>query len=246
MIKGATSLAVLGCALALAIPSAQAAKYKEADVADGGSISGKVLIGSAKPEAQIFKITKDEEVCGTGDREVAWVRANGEALLDAVVYLEDVDAGKPFPDDAKTVMIDQKNCTFLPFMAAMANEGELEAVNSDPVTHNIHTYEIMGKRGRRTAINVSQSEQGSKIKKKIKLRKGNAMKVECDVHNFMHAWVFVAKNPYYAMVDENGAFTIDGVPPGTYTVKSWHGRLGEQEVTVEVAAGGAAEASLSY
>lgn len=245
MNKTVTLLATLGCAAALALPSAEAAKYKEIEVTDGGMVTGKVLIGSAEPETQKFLISKDPEVCGTGEREVVWVRANGDALLDAVVYLDKVETGKPFTDEAKKTLIDQKGCTFIPFLTAVANKGELEALNSDPVTHNIHTYELIG-RGRRTAINVSQSEQGNTINKKIKLRKGVAMKVECDVHNFMHGWVFVAPNPYFAMVDENGAFSIDGVPPGTYTIKSWHGRLGEQEQTIEVPAAGSVEASLSY
>lgn len=246
MNKTVTLLAALGCMAALAIPSAEAAKkYKEMEVADGGTITGKVLIGSAKPETQKFLIAKDPEVCGTGEREVAWVRANGDALLDAVVYLDKVEAGKPFAEEAKKTLIDQKGCTFIPYLSVVANKGELEALNSDPVTHNIHTYELIG-RGRRTAINVSQSEQGNTISKKIKLRKGVAMKVECDVHNFMHGYVFVAPNPYFAKVGEDGSFAIDGVPPGTYTIKSWHGRLGEQEQTVEVTASGVAEVSFSY
>jgi hypothetical protein len=224
---------------------AQAAKYKEIEVTDGGTISGKVTVGEAKAEAEGFLISKDPEVCGTGERTVEWVRTNGGALLDAVVYLEKVDAGKAFPEESKTVMIDQKECTFIPYLSAMANQGKLEAVNSDSVTHNIHTYELIG-RARRGVINVSQSEQGNKISKKIRLRKGVAMKVECDVHNFMHAFVFVAKNPYYAVVNDKGEFTIEGVPVGKYTIKSWHGRLGDQEAEVEVAAGRQAEANFAY
>ena len=101
-------------------------------------------------------------------------------------------------------------------------------------------------RARRSVINVSQSDQGNTISKKIKLRKGVAMKVECDVHNFMHAFVFVAKNPYYAVVNDKGEYTIEGVPAGKYTVKSWHGRLGDQEMEIEVSAGGKAEANFDY
>jgi hypothetical protein len=227
------------------VTGAQAAKYKAIEVADGGTISGKVLLGGAEAETQAFLITKDPEVCGSGERELNWVRASGDALLDAVVYLENVEAGKAFPAEAERIVIDQKNCGFLPYLQVMVNEGDLEALNSDPVTHNIHTYELIG-RARRTAINVSQSEQGGSFTKKIKLRKGVAMKVECDVHNFMHAWVFVARNPYYAVVDENGEFTITDVPPGKYVIKSWHGRLGEKEASVEVSAGGEATVSISY
>ncbi|MFQ5784283.1 MAG: hypothetical protein ACE5H8_05600 [Alphaproteobacteria bacterium] len=240
-------LVLLGFAMAaLPLQTADAAKkYKVTEVADGGTITGRVLAGDAKADTEAFLIAKDPEVCGTGQREVKWVRIAGDALLDVVVYLEKVPAGKPFPDQTKQVVIDQKGCSFSPFLGVVANKGSLVAVNSDPVTHNIHTYELIGK-ARRTVINVSQSEQGSKFTKKIKLRKGVAMKVECDVHNFMHGWVFVARNPYFARVDDNGGFVIADVPPGKYVVKAWHGKLGERKATVEVAAGGKTEVSFSY
>ncbi|MHA1567748.1 MAG: carboxypeptidase-like regulatory domain-containing protein [Alphaproteobacteria bacterium] len=224
---------------------AEAAKYETIEVTDGGTLVGKVQVDASKAESEGFIISKDSEVCGTGDRTVEWVRTNGGALLDAVVYLEAIDAGKAFPADKKDAKINQEGCEFMPYLSVMENSGQLEAVNSDPVTHNIHTYELIG-RARRSVINVSQSEQGNKISKKIKLRKGTAMKVECDVHNFMHAFVFVAKTPYYAVVNDNGEFTIDGVPPGKYTLKTWHGRLGEQDVEIEVAAGGTVETNFAY
>ena len=244
MRKVLKGLATVATMVALAT-GAQAAKYKEMAVSDGGTLSGKVKLKDAKPEAQSFTIAKNPEVCGTGTRDVDWVRTNGGALLDTVVYLEKVDAGKPFPAESQKIKIDQKTCRFEPYIQAMANGGELEAVNSDPVLHNIHTYELI-KKARRTVINVSQPEQGNVFTKKIKLRRGVAMKIECDAHDFMHAWVFVAKNPYYAVVDENGAFTIGDIPPGKYVVKSWHGRLGEQEQTVEVQGGATAEANFTY
>jgi len=236
--------ALLGAAL-VAQPAAAAKKYKVVEVANGGTISGKVLAGDAKPEVQDFTISKNPEVCGTGTREVAWTRVKNGALLDSVVYLEKVKAGKPFAPEAMKIRIDQKGCEFLPYIQAMANGGKLEAVNDDPVLHNIHTYELI-KKARRTVLNVSQPEQGNAFTKKIKLRRGTAMKIECDAHDFMHAWVFVAKNPYYAIVDDNGAFTIADVPPGKYVLKAWHGRLGETKTKIEVKPGGATEVTLSF
>lgn len=239
-----SGLAVLGTVAILAA-AAEAATYKVTEVENGGTVSGKVSLGGAKAETQDFAIAKNPEVCGTGTRAVEWVRANGEALLDAVVYLEAVEAGKPFSAEAEKIMIDQKGCRFLPDLQAMANGGEVEVLNSDPVAHNIHTYELID-RARRTVFNVSQPSQGDVFTKEIMMRRGVGMKVECDQHDFMHAWLFVARNPYFAVVDENGEFAITDVPPGKYVVKSWHGRLGEKETTVEVEAGGTAEVTLSY
>ena len=87
-----------------------AAAYEETAVTNGGSISGKVALGSSQPEAQSFTIAKDNAVCGSGTRTVEWVRASGDALLDAVVYLEEIDAGKPFPAEANELAIDQREC----------------------------------------------------------------------------------------------------------------------------------------
>ena len=60
------------------------------------------------------------------------------------------------------------------------------------------------------------------------------MKVECDAHNFMFAFVFVANNPYYAAVKKNGSFLIDNVPPGNYTIRTWHGTLKSQKADITV------------
>jgi hypothetical protein len=128
----------------------------------------------------------------------------------------------------------------------MANKGELTAVNADNTLHNIHTYELIGK-ARRTVFNVSQPTKGDVITKEIKLRKGAGMKIECDAHDFMHGFVFVAKNPYFAVVDENGAFEIGDIPPGTYKIKIWHGQLGEiKGGKVEVTADGVTTVDLSF
>ncbi len=140
----------------------------------------------------------------------------------------------------------QEACEFGPALGVIANLGELTAVNLDHTLHNIHTYELIGN-ARRTVMNVSQPNAGDTVTKEIKLRKGNGMKVECDAHDFMHSFVYVAKNPYYSVVDENGHFEIGDVPAGTYTIMVWHGQLGEiegGEVTVE--ANGEVTFDMSY
>ena len=226
--------------------TAQAAKYKEVDVSNGGSVTGKVAAGAAKAETKTFTISKDPQICGDGTREVPFVRVNGDAMLDAVVYLDKVKEGKAFPEELKTLKINQEKCNFVPYLSVMANGGKLTAVNSDHTLHNIHTYEQIGK-ARRTVLNVSQPKAGDEVTKKIKLRKGVGMKVECDAHDFMHAFVFVGHNPYFSVVDDNGKFEIGDIPPGKYKIKVWHGLLGLVDGgKVEVKAGGATTVDLSY
>jgi Polysaccharide lyase family 4, domain II len=226
--------------------TAQAGKYKAIDVTDGGSITGSVLSGDAVAETKTYTISKDPEICGQGTRDVNFVRINDGKLLDAVVYLEKVSTGKPFADGLASLEIDQKGCAFSPLMGVIENKGELTALNQDPTLHNIHVYELIGN-ARRTLMNVSQPNQGDTVTKAIKVRKGNGLKIECDAHDFMHAFVFVTKNPYYAVVDENGAFNIGDIPAGTYKISVWHGKLGQiAGGEVVVTAGGETSIDLSY
>jgi len=243
MRKTATALSLL-LATALA-GAAHAAEYKVVDVGDGGTITGKVTFTGTDPDPKVFAITKDQETCGTGNRLVDYVEVKDGALMNVVVYLDKVKSGKPFNEEDATGALDQKGCEFHPFMQVMQNNQKLSVLNSDPVSHNIHTYELIG-RARKTVFNVSQPDQGSVINKTVKLKRGTAMKIECDQHDFMHGFIFVAKNPYYALVKEDGSFTIAGVPPGKYTAKAWHGTLGEMKVKVNVEAGKTTSADFAF
>ncbi len=63
------------------------------------------------------------------------------------------------------------------------------------------------------------------------------IRVGCDVHKWMGAWIVVAEHPYYAVTGKDGTFRLDNVPAGTHTVKIWHEKLGKQEKEVTVTAG---------
>jgi hypothetical protein len=229
-----TALGIAGlCTLPL---SGLAAGYQEISVANGGSISGKVVFNGEDPAPRVYRVTKDNQVCGEGDREIDYVRVNNGALQDVVVYLDKVQEGKPFPPELGDGSTVQEGCEFKPYFSVMRNNAKFESVNKDPVLHNIHTYEILGRR-KKTVFNISQPDQNT-VTGDVTLKRGVGMKVECDAHDFMHALVFVANNPYFAVVDENGAYSIKDVPPGKYTLKAWHGLLGEEKAQVEVSAGG--------
>ncbi|HHI82626.1 MAG TPA: hypothetical protein ENJ99_05690 [Rhizobiales bacterium] len=236
------------CALAMVsfAAAAQAAKYKEIKVVNGGSVSGKVSAGSVASKTKTFTISKDPKICGDGTRDVKLVEVSNGVVKNAVVYLSKIKEGKAFPDALKNVTLDQKGCTFVPAFSVMANKGKLTAVNDDGTLHNIHTYELIGK-ARRTIFNVSQPNAGDKVTKKIKMRKGVGMKIECDAHDFMHGYMFVAKNPYFAVVNDKGEFKISDIPPGEYKINLWQGFLGNvKSGKVKVTAGGDTRIDLSF
>ena len=240
MRKTTTALMALIAGAVLALP---ASAYEAGNVSGGGSISGKVTFKGAAPAPRQMAVTKDAQVCGTGTRQIVEVAVANDGLQNAVVYVAKIDKGKAW-GSLDSAVLDQKGCLFVPDMLLVRKDADLTIRNSDTVLHNIHTYEIIGT-VRRTMFNVGQPDKGD-IKQSIKMRRANAIKVECDAHDFMHAWAFAADNPYVAVTKADGSFAIPDLPAGDYEIKAWHPVLGEKSATVSVKAGVAASAAFEF
>jgi len=244
----------IGAALTAAMPETgeAAAKYKEVDVADGGTISGKVSFEGALPDDAVEKIliTKNPEVCGTGEREVIWIDVKDGALRGSFVYIDKIKEGKKWPAPAGgNYLINQEKCRFKPW-AQVVKPGPVTIRNSDKgVLHNINTREMIGvEKGRvvkRTMFNFGQPDPGD-IEQPIKPRRSPFISINCEAHNFMFGFMMAPPHPYAVVVGDDGSFSIDNVPPGDYTVKAWHPRLGVVKTKVSVPAKGAAEANFTF
>jgi hypothetical protein len=243
----------LAVAVAMASPAMAAKKkYKEVEVADGGTISGKVSFEGALPDdaKEGILITKNPDVCGTGDREVVWIDVKDGALRGAFVFIDKIKEGKKWAaPEGGSYLIDQKGCRFHPW-AQVIKPGPITIRNSDKgVLHNINTREMIGvEKGRvvkRTMFNFGQPDPGD-IEQTIKPRRSPYIGINCEAHNFMFGFMMAPKNPYAVVVGEDGSYSLDNVPPGKYTVKAWHPRLGVVKSKVTVAAKGAAEADFAF
>jgi hypothetical protein len=220
-----------------------AADYSVVEVENGGTITGKVRFNGTVPEAEIKKINKDNEVCGGDQRSHQTVRAEDGFLADVTLYVKDIEQGKPWSPESTALL--QKGCFFAPYLQPVRLGSELVVTNEDPVSHNIHTYEIVGGRARVSMFNVQQPA-GSKFSKKIRMRRDRVIRLECDQHDFMIGWMYAVENPYVAISAADGSFSIGDVPPGTHKLVAWHPYLGAQEVEVEVPPSGSAEVDLEY
>jgi len=58
----------------------------------------------------------------------------------------------------------------------------------------------------------------------------------CDVHRWMNSFVGVLDHPFFAVTGADGAFSLKGLPPGTYTVEAWHEKFGTKTASVTIGA----------
>lgn len=188
--------------------------YQEVAVTDGGAISGTVKFGSAVPKLEPISVPEDQATCGKSvPSEGLTVNPQNKGLKNAVVFLEKIEKGKKL--EAKAAILDNNKCLFVPHVQAVPVGATLDVKNSDPILHNTHSY-----LGSVTVFNLALPMQGQVIKRKI--TKPGPMRVQCDAHPHMSAWVVTVEHPYFAVSDENGNFELSGVPPGTYKVVAWH------------------------
>ncbi len=206
------------------------ASYEEGEVSNGGVITGTVTFAGDVPGVKMLVVDKDQEGCGHSSvhSEVLLVSAD-KAIKNVVISIAGISKGKKFDRSGGNPAIDQKRCIFIPHVTVVPPKSTVDILNSDEIMHNIHTWSILN-----TAFNESAAG-GGKLPKEFKYPE--TIKITCDVHKWMTAWLIVQDNPYYAMTDADGKFQIGDIPPGTYIVQAWQESLGKTTHKITVKAG---------
>jgi hypothetical protein len=235
-----------------AIPGFARADYREGEVKDGGTITGKVSFRGELPEDAVknFPVSGKWPGCGTGYRQINTIDVEDGALRGVFVLLDAVASGKKWPESSAVAEIDQKRCEFVPTHQVVRKGVSMTIRNSDEgVVHNVNMREIIevssGRKVRRMVFNMSQPIVGE-AEEKIEPRESPFLTVGCDLHNFMFAHLVATEHPYATLVSEDGTFVLADVPPGAYSAIAWHPRLGERKVSVTVPAQGNVEANFEF
>jgi hypothetical protein len=134
-----------------------------------------------------------------------------------------------------TSRIAQKGAVFTPHILPIVAGTTVEWPNNDDIFHNV--------------FSISDAKQfdldlykGNPPEKRVTFDKPGKVDVYCSIHANMHCIVLVMENPYFAMTDSEGKYTITNVPPGTYKLKAWHERLPPEERQIIVPTNGTAHA----
>jgi plastocyanin len=194
-------------------------------IASAGTVKG-VISAKPAPKGAAIKITKDQAICGkTPKFENSLVVSKSGGLKNAVVEIMGAGTGTP----GKATMA-QNGCWFEPHVIAITAETKITVENNDGIGHNFHTFGFEN-----DPVNFAQPGDMKKKVVKEGFEEPEVIKVQCDIHEWMSAWVVVTEGSAIAVTDANGGFTIPNVKPGKYKVKVWHEKLGEtvKELTVK-------------
>ena len=159
---------------------------------------------------------------------------------ESVVYVDTI-AGKTFPAPTAKPVIDQKGLVFTPHIVAVQQGTTVEFLNSDKVAHNVFWPSVGG--NKKLTHNLGTWPQGEK--RAFKFDNPGAVPLLCNVHPEMAGYVVVAPTPYFATTDKSGAYKIENVPDGSYTVTAWHEGSKNQSKPVAVAGDSKADFTLS-
>ncbi|HWW14635.1 MAG TPA: carboxypeptidase regulatory-like domain-containing protein [Candidatus Dormibacteraeota bacterium] len=230
------SAIVLVCCAALML-------NQKVNAAGEGKITGTVKLDGAAPHMKGIDMSKDPYCSKAHATDPAhletYVAGASGGLANVVLYISDWSGAA---QTTTTVPVfDQKNCMYTPHVLALDAGQTFKVTTSDQTTHNIHP--LPNPMTGNIPWNQSQPPGAQPVEKSWKA--AEVIPVQCNIHPWMHGWHVVVKGPY-ATTDDNGNYTINNVPPGTYTVKAWQEAAGEQTQKVTVAAGAAATANFTF
>ena len=150
-------------------------------------------------------------------------------LANVFVYIKKGLENRRFAAPTNAALLDQVKCFFEPYMLGAQTGQTVQFRNSDAVLHNIHVTSRVNRE-----FNIAQPLKGTVTTKTFD-KPEVFLRVKCDVHPWMFAYIGVVAHPYFAVTDKDGSFRFPfQLPPGTYTIAANHLKAGEltQEITV--------------
>jgi plastocyanin len=222
---------------------AKPVEYFHVDPATAATVRGTVRFTGKRPAPKTIDMSNDpacaEAHHGKDYDESVVVNPNG-TLANVFIYIKGGLEGKQFEVPTTPVIFDQRGCWFQPRVLGIQTGQTLQISNSDPVTHNIHPLAQLNREW-----NHSQGPGEAPLERKFP-RPEVMIRVKCNIHSWMRAYIGAIDHPYFAVTGADGTFEIRNVPPGDYLIEAWQETMGTQEQKVTVPAAGKIETSFTF
>ena len=211
-------------------------------LAAGATITGKALFDGTPPVPPKVRMDADP-VCAQQHNAAVHapeIVVNNGGLQYVFVYVKSGLEGKTFPTPTTPVVFDQRGCLYDPHVLGIQVNQPLQILNSDATLHNVNAKPTQS-----TPFNLAMPTKGMKVTKTF-AKPEIMVPVKCNVHPWMQAYIGVVPHPFFAVSGQDGSFTINGLPAGTYTLEAWHEKLGTATETVTVTDGETKSVSFTF
>lgn len=135
-------------------------------------------------------------------------------------------------------VIEARGCAYRPWLSAVVKGQPVLLRNADGTTHSVKATQ-----GDQVLFHVIQPAGSSDLAKDPLV--AGPIRLGCDLHPWMAAFVLVSDHPYFAVTDDAGKFSLE-VPAGTWAVEAWNPKLGTLKAEVTVEEGKAADPKFSF
>jgi hypothetical protein len=221
---------------------AATAEYFKVDSATAATVMGKVTFEGEAPKMPPLNMSAEPDCAKLHGSPVLpdIVSVSDGMLANVFVWVKSGLEGKAFEPSATAVLLDQKGCLYQPHVIGIQANQPLQVTNSDSFTHNVHPLPKTNREWNR-----SQAAGAAPVDYKFP-RQELMIAVKCNIHPWMRSYISVVDHPYFAVSGADGSFTIQGLPPGTYTVEAVHESLGSKEASVTVGDAESKEVSFNF
>jgi plastocyanin len=211
----AARLAIVAGALLFTVASMDGGALGARQSSGTGGIRGRLVLSRTPRSNERRPEVSSPGAAGPRDRP---------DLRAGVVYLEQAPrAAFEEPRPARAVL-DQRNERFVPHVLPVMVGTVVDFPNSDRTYHNVFSL------SRAKRFDLGRYATGKT--KSVLMDRPGVVRVFCDIHSHMNAFVLVFAHPFFDLTDPDGRFELPSVPPGTYSVIGWH--EGEPRVTRQV------------
>ncbi|MGQ0714244.1 MAG: hypothetical protein ACT4PJ_10975 [Gemmatimonadaceae bacterium] len=214
--------------------------YRETQITQYGRIEGEVRLESSARDTMVL-ITRNVELCGERVPEGAIVAPTG-GLQNVVVWLTDARGGKSLPE-SRRFEVTNTRCRYDPRVQGVLVGGVLNVKSADPVVHET-VFRVSG--SSQALETVTQNGDGQVVPLDSVLAHPVRLELSCRTHPWSHGSIHIFDHPYFTVSGGNGGFVLDSIPPGDYTMRTWHERMGSTSREVRIEDGRIARVEVKY